>query len=91
MEAPEPQARTRAGGCVVEIHEVILKPDYTVYSPIPYKNAAGEKKTRWHRVGVGFLHENRKGMNVYLDSLPIDGKLSIFPADADGIVNEDEE
>ena len=36
---------------------------------------AGEKKADWSKVGVAFPHQDGKGINVMLSSLPLDGKL----------------
>ncbi len=51
---------------------------YAVFSAIPYEKD-GKKMTRWHRLGRGVLHRNGKGVNIYLDSLPKDGFLAMFP------------
>lgn len=49
---------------------------YDVSSPVEGKDG----KTRWIKCGVGFLQKNKNGINVYLDALPVNGKLSIMPA-----------
>jgi len=36
----------------------------------------GEEKTRWVKIGVGFVNKDNS-INVYLDALPINGKINI--------------
>lgn len=38
-------------------------------------DAEGEGKTRWMRIGAGWLHGDGKGMNLVLDALPLGGRL----------------
>jgi hypothetical protein len=45
----------------------------TASCPVEYKDAKGELQTSWKRCGVAFKGE--KGINVILDTLPINGKL----------------
>jgi hypothetical protein len=52
------------------------KQPYAVYTVRPRK---GQDKPFWVRIGTGFLHKSGKGINVVLDSLPLDGKLVIVP------------
>lgn len=47
---------------------------YNVSTPREYEQN-GEKKTFWTNVGSGF--ETESGMMVYLDALPVNGKLFI--------------
>jgi hypothetical protein len=37
--------------------------------------AQGEDRSNWIRVGVGFWHDDGKGINVNLRALPTDGKI----------------
>lgn len=38
-----------------------------------------DDKTYWTRIGVAFPTKTGGGWNVYLDALPLDGKLTLFP------------
>lgn len=55
---------------------------YAVWTLRP--NPKDEAKPFWHRIGSGFLHKNKGGINVVLDALPIDGRLVIMPAKKKG-------
>ena len=35
----------------------------------------GEEKSDWTNIGVAFLHQDGKGLNVTLHALPVDGKI----------------
>ena len=35
----------------------------------------GEKHAEWTKLGIGFAHQDGKGINLVLQSLPIDGKI----------------
>ena len=45
-----------------------------------------EKKSRYARVGVAFRSNDGSGFNIYLDALPVNGRLLVRPKkDRDGI------
>ena len=48
-------------------------PDYIAYSVRDNGNGRGY----WNRVGAAFMHKDGKGMNLELDSVPVNGKLSL--------------
>jgi hypothetical protein len=39
----------------------------------------GEAKKLWVRIGTCVPHKKGEGFNLYLDALPIDGKLVVMP------------
>ena len=48
-------------------------------SHIVYNVREGKKKDQsfWDRCGVAFEHGDRKGFNVELSSIPVDGRLTL--------------
>ncbi len=44
---------------------------------IAYRVNKGGEKSYWSRIGVAFAHKDGKGFNVILESLPIDGKITL--------------
>ncbi|MCB1807750.1 MAG: hypothetical protein KDJ99_22120 [Candidatus Competibacteraceae bacterium] len=51
-------------------------PDYIAYTI----KALGEKRSKWVEVGVAFTNKSeRGGFTLYLDALPVDGKLVVMP------------
>ena len=49
------------------------RPDYAVYTVKSY----GEDKSRWTQVGAAWENQDGEGFNIILDSLPLDGKLTL--------------
>lgn len=47
------------------------RPAYRVYTV----EDIDEENSWWTSVGVAFAHEDKKGMNILLRALPIDGRL----------------
>ncbi len=39
-----------------------------------------DQKSYWTRIGAVFTHKDGKGFNILLDSLPLDGKVTIRAA-----------
>ena len=50
------------------------KPDYEVFT---VKDLGDDKKSIWTKVGAGWTHNDGEGINIQLDAIPVDGKLSI--------------
>jgi len=48
------------------------KPAYRAATPVEYEADEGQK-TRWTNIGVAF--ENKNGITVLLDALPVNGKI----------------
>lgn len=46
-------------------------------SHIAYIVNRGGEKSHWKRVGVAFSHKDKKGYNIVLECLPIDGKITL--------------
>ena len=42
-----------------------------------FTDRAGEKKTRWTTIGVGFPAKDGNGFNVTVDATPVNGKIVI--------------
>lgn len=55
------------------------KPSHNVYT---VRAGSENGSDYWTKVGVAFAHNDKKGFSVVLDSLPIDGKLTIRIADS---------
>lgn len=51
-------------------------PAYTAYNVREY----GKDKAAWERVGAGFEHRDGKGIDVVLNSLPLDGRITLREA-----------
>ena len=52
-------------------------------SHIAYQVKEGKDKSYFTRIGVAFAHKNSTGFNILLDSVPLDGKVTLL------IVSED--
>jgi len=53
------------------------------YSVREFDGADGKKARSWTRIGVAFPHKDGTGFNVEVHSFPLDGRIVLFPADAD--------
>ncbi len=49
-------------------------PSYVAYQLTDRKE--GEKPF-WNRIGAGFMHRDGGGLNLVLNSLPVDGKVTL--------------
>ena len=49
------------------------KPDYLVYVVTEREG----KEAFWDKVGIAYKHKDGKGINIQLQALPIDGRLSL--------------
>ena len=58
------------------------------YAVREFDTADGKKARAWTRIGVAFPHKDGTGFNVEVHSFPLDGRIVLFPADAD--TREDE-
>ncbi len=54
-------------------------PNYVAYQLTERKT---EEKPFWNRIGVGFMHRDGGGLNLVLNSLPIDGKVTLRASSA---------
>jgi hypothetical protein len=54
---------------------------YGAYATKPYYNKAGEERTSWTRVGIARPHRSGQGFSVQLHSMPLNGKIVLFPLD----------
>lgn len=53
----------------------LVRPDYEVF--IVKEFGGEEKKSKWTKIGAGWSHKDGDGLNIQLDAIPVDGKLSI--------------
>lgn len=53
-------------------------PDFIVYHV-----REGNEKSHWTRTGAAWNHKDGKGINIVLDVLPLDGRLSLREYEAD--------
>jgi len=42
-----------------------------------YQVSRGGQKSYWTRIGIAWTHKDGKGLNIVLDSFPVDGKVAI--------------
>ena len=49
-------------------------PDYEAFQ---ISTAEGADKQRWTKIGVGFHHRDGNGMNLLLDKLPENGRVTV--------------
>ncbi len=49
-------------------------PNYVAYQLTDRKKS---EKPFWNRIGVGFMHRDGGGLNLVLNSLPADGKVTL--------------
>ncbi len=50
------------------------RPNYIAYQVIAREEGG---KSNWTKIGVGFMHGDGGGVNVLLDCLPIDGRVTL--------------
>lgn len=48
-----------------------------------FDTADGRMARAWTRIGVAFPHKDGTGFNVEVHSFRLDGRIVLFPADAD--------
>jgi hypothetical protein len=54
------------------------KPDFYALQPI--QSGKGENsKTYWNRIGAAWMLEEKEGIRVQLNSLPVDGEFMLLP------------
>ena len=53
------------------------------YTVREFDGADGKKARARTRIGVAFPHKDSTGFNVEVHSFPLDGRIVLFPADAD--------
>ena len=53
------------------------------YAVREFDTADGKKARAWTRIGVAFPHKDGTGFNIEVHSFPLDGRIVLFPADAD--------
>jgi hypothetical protein len=58
-------------------------PHLFAYTVQEYETAEGKKARSWTRIGVAFPHKDGTGFNIELHSLPLDGRIVLFPPNAD--------
>lgn len=46
-------------------------------SHVAYKVSKGGEKSHWTRIGVAFAHKDGNGFNLILESLPVDGRITL--------------
>ena len=47
---------------------------------IAYQVREGQQKGYWTRIGAAWAHKDRKGFNIQLDGIPLDGRISLRTA-----------
>lgn len=51
------------------------------YTVREFDTPDGKKARAWTRIGVAFPHKDGTGFNVELHSIPLDGRIVLFPVD----------
>jgi hypothetical protein len=55
------------------------QPDFIAYSVIsPVSGRGRNAKPFWHRIGAAWKHREGEGFNIELQSLPIDGRITLL-------------
>ena len=60
------------------------KPTHIVYHVKDVDGSDGESRGYWTRVGAAWANKDAKGMSLVLDLLPVDGRLVVRTALAEG-------
>jgi hypothetical protein len=60
------------------------------YTVQEFDTGNGQKARSWTRIGVAFPHKDGTGFNVELNALPLDGRIVLFPPNADERAAEEE-
>ena len=53
------------------------KPAYRAYAVKNYRDETGAERARWSEIGVLFDHQDRKGFDLLLESVPFSGRIVI--------------
>ena len=53
------------------------------YAVQEFDTGNGQKARSWTRIGAAFPHKDGTGFNIELHSLPLDGRIVLFPPSAD--------
>ena len=48
-----------------------------------YQVKEGGQKSYWTRIGAAWAHKDAKGFSIQLDSIPLDGKVTLRTASED--------
>jgi hypothetical protein len=52
-------------------------------SHIAYQVKEGSQKSYWTKIGAAWAHKDGKGFSIQLESVPLDGKVTIRTASED--------
>lgn len=50
------------------------KPAYIAYH---VRNSEDQKEGFWTRIGVAFAHQDGKGFNLLIETVPLDGRITL--------------
>jgi hypothetical protein len=64
---------------------------FNAYTVQEFDTGNGQKARSWTRIGVAFPHKDGTGFNVELNALPLDGRIVLFPPQADERAEDDTE
>lgn len=59
------------------------KPDFHALQPI-VSGKGDNQKTYWNRIGAGWMLEEKEGVRVQLNSLPVNGEFVLMPPKEEG-------
>ena len=57
-------------------------PTHLAYIVRDYKDGA-EEKAAWTKIGAVWMHEDGKGCTLQLESVPLDGRITVRPVPAE--------
>ena len=57
------------------------RPPYAAYVVRNYEKN-GQEQSDWMRVGVAWKHKSGDGFDIWLDALPVNGRIVVRPNDA---------
>ena len=66
----------KIGGHVKNLTKRSLEMEDTMKHVFTMIEREGEEKSRWVRIGTGFINKDGS-INVYLDALPVNGKINV--------------
>ena len=66
------------------------RPTHVAYS---VKDRGENRQSQWRPIGVAWTHADGKGMNIMLDMMPLDGRISLraVPEQASRTIMDDDE
>ena len=58
------------------------RPEFIAYAVREFTKKDGEIDASWTKVGIAWTHKDGDGMNIVLEALPVNGKVTLRKAKA---------